>query len=125
MNPTSKIYYAHSKLIYGTNREAEELGYIKRKYPEATIINPAGLKDLTEMKEFLKIVRKCALVVVSELDGYVGKGVFAEISMAFSSDIRVKTLRQKDNDFSLSEVSGIQIINQHDWKFRYAKLFLG
>jgi hypothetical protein len=119
-----KIYYAHSKLIYGTSREAEELGYIKRKYPRATIINPAGLKDLTKIKEFLKIVGKCNLVVVSEYSGFIGKGALVEIARAFSNDIPVKVIRTVADTMTLSAVSGFEIINAHDWKIRYALLNL-
>lgn len=124
MNPTSKIYYAHSKLIYGTSREKEELDFLERKYPEATIINPNDLGELKDIKKYLKIVGKCKLVVVSELDDYVGKGVFAEISRALSNDIRVKVLRNKDNVFFLTNVSGLEIINEHDWKSKYARLIV-
>ena len=122
INNKSTIYYAHSKQIYGTTREAEELDHMERKYPEVTIINPGDLGELKDIKKYLKIVGKCNLVVVSEFDGYVGKGVFVEIARAFSNSIPVKVIRESASDFSLSKVNGIQIINEHDWKSKYAKL---
>ena len=118
------IYYAHSKLIYGTTREAEELDYMERKYPEANILNPGDLGELKGIKKYLKIVGKCNMVVTSEFDGYVGKGVFAEIAQAFSNNIPVKVIRENGVDFSLSKVNGIKIINEHDWKSKYAQLIV-
>lgn len=119
-----KIYFGHSKLIYGTAREAEELEFIESQYPDAEIINPALLIDITEMKKFLKIVSKCTLVVASEFEGYVGKGVFAEISIAFARAIRVQVLRKSEQGYSQYPVTGIQVINEHDWKSKYAKLIV-
>ena len=63
MKSEAKIYYAHSKQIYGTAREAEELDFLERKYPTSTIINPKDLGELKGIKKYLKIVGKCNLVV--------------------------------------------------------------
>ena len=123
-NIECKIYYAHSKQIYGTAREGEELGCIKRKYPEAEIINPALLVDISDMKKFLKIVKKCSQVVVSEFEGYLGRGVFAEIAMAFAYNIKVSVIRKTGSQYSLYPVTGIQVINEHDWKIKYAQLIV-
>jgi len=124
MNPTSKIYYAHSKLIYGTTREIEELDFLEKIYPVATIINPNELGELKDIRKYLKIVGKCSLVVVSEFNGCIGKGVLAEIARAFSDDTPVKVIRTVADTMSLSDVSGFEILNVHDWKIRYALLNL-
>lgn len=124
MKSEAKIYYAHSKQIYGTAREAEELDFLERKYPTSTIINPKDLGELKGIKKYLKIVGKCNLVIVSEFNGFIGKGALAEIARAFSNDIPVKVIRTVADTMSLSDVSGFEIINVHDWKIRYALLNL-
>ena len=108
---------------YETEAEAEALKYINKVYPNAEIINPAEL-EFKDIKKYLKIVSKCARVVASELDGFVGKGVFAEISRAFSCDVPVEAVRLKEGSYHLLRVNGIQVINEHDWKIKYAKLIL-
>ena len=92
-NIECKIYYAHSKQIYGTTREAEELEFIERQHQDAIVINPRDLGELKSYRKYLKIVSKCNLVVVSEYNGFIGKGVLAEIARAFSNDIPVKVIR--------------------------------
>jgi len=118
-----KIYYAHSIQIYGSAREVNEFAYLYDFYSEAKVINPEHL-DYSGMKKYLKIVSKCDEIVASELDGYIGKGVFCEIARAMSEGIPVKVLRKKGKEYTLEPVTGIQVINEHDWKIKYAKLIL-
>ena len=36
------VYYAHSKLIYNTEKEKEEFNIIKDNFKDGVIINPNG-----------------------------------------------------------------------------------
>jgi len=119
-----KIYYAHSKIIYGTAREQEEILFLKQKYPAAVIINPANNISRKTMPQFLKLVGDCNLLVVSEFDGFVGKGAFSEITRALSDDKTVYAMRRQGKKYNLIIVSGVMIIKSHDWKKEYAKLIL-
>ena len=107
---------------YGPEREKEELKYIQSKYPEATIINPALLVGVTDMKKFLKIVSKSNQVIASEFMDYVGRGVFSEVARALSDGIKVQVLRKKGGKYTLEPITGLLVTNEHDWKREYAKL---
>ena len=120
-----RIFYAHSKQIYETNQEEKEREFLKREFPKFTIICPNNdIGELNDFRKYLEIVDRCYMVIASEIDDHVGKGVFSEIARAFSNNAYVGVIREKDNDFSLSEVIGIQIINDRDWKIKYAKLII-
>lgn len=79
-----KIYYAHSRMKYNTMIERYELALIRKKFPDAEIINPNGEVDQTAgeeaiMQECLKLVDSCDMLVFSSVDGIVGKGVMQEV----------------------------------------------
>lgn len=107
--------------MYDTVREMNEFAYLFDKYSNAEVINPAYL-NYKGMKKYLEYVSKCDILVASELEGYIGKGVFCEIARALSDGIPVKVLRKKEGKHTLEPVTGIQVINQHDWKVKYAKI---
>ena len=81
------IYYAHSKMKYGTEIEKAELELIRRTYPDAKIINPAEEVDQTApepdiMRWCLNAIRKSDIVVFSSVNSTVGQGVFSEVMYA-------------------------------------------
>lgn len=117
-----KAYYAHSMLIYGTAREKEEIRFLTRAFPGFEIINPSALQRGKSMTKFLKIVSKSKRVIASEFLNYVGRGVFSEVARALSDGIEVKVLRKKGGKYTLEPITGIQVINAHDWKRKYAKI---
>jgi len=120
-----QIYYGHSKKIYDTLREHQERDFIIQTYPKASGICPnKDLGELSDFKKYLKIVDKCNMVIVSELEGYVGKGVLCEIARAFSNGMHVKVIREKGGKLFLFDVAGFEIENESDWKYRYAKLIV-
>lgn len=120
-----RIYYAHSKRIYGTPNETEELKYIKEKFPNANVICPHNsIGELSDFEDYLHVVDCCSKVVVSEIDEYVSKGVFSEIARGFSNNTPVFVLRMIDGILTLFDVVGIEIINQNDWKNKYGKIII-
>lgn len=126
MNTTSKtqrFYFAHSKILYGTTREAQELEFLRKEFPHRTIICPFNnLPEFQNFNQYLRFVDLCFGVVVSEIDGHIGRGVFAETARALSNDANIYVLRSKNDEFYLSEVIGIEIVNQNDWKIKYGRL---
>lgn len=117
-----KVYYAHSMKIYGSAREVNEFAFLYDKYSNAEVINPAYL-NYKGMKKYLEYVSKCDILVASELEGYIGKGVFCEIVRAMSDGIKVLVLRKKKGkEYALETVTGIQVLNQHDWKLKYGQI---
>jgi len=113
------LYYAHSKRTYGTRKEKKELKLLRKQFPGYEIINPRNLVFLSYdeneiMKECRSIVRQAAVVVASEYDGHIGRGVFEELLEAK----RKKYLLRKKN---FIENFNIKIVNPDDWAIRYAK----
>lgn len=125
MIANDKIYFAHSKMIYGTQQEVEEFEFIKEKFPKASIICPhKTVGELNDSKDYLYIVDCCNSVIVSEFNGFVGFGVFVEIARALSNYTSVSVLRKRADEFYLLKVTGLEIINQNDLKNKYGKLIV-
>ena len=125
MVTNNKIYYAHSKRIYGTPQEAKELEFLIMIFPKANIICPHNtIGELNDFKDYLYVVDCCNKIITSEIDGFIGRGVFCEIARAFGNGTQVSVLRKQNNQYSLSQVIGIEIINQNAWKNNYGKLIV-
>jgi hypothetical protein len=118
---TQEIYYAHSRCIYDTIREMNEYAFLHDYYSPQKVINPAHL-NIKGIKKFLAIVSQCNTLVASEYEGHIGRGVFCEIARALSEDIKVLVLRRPGKEYTLEPVTGIQVLNQHDWKVKYGKI---
>lgn len=132
------IYYAHSMLIYNTEKEREEIDLIKLNEGhtygnyDVTIINPNGWiydngngKDV--MEQCFVFIKQSDMTVFSTLkDGVIGKGVYSEIEKALYYDKSVFHLRQ-DGDmrrFLEKDFDKIELVNEgKDWK-KYAKVKL-
>jgi hypothetical protein len=110
-------YYAHSMLIYNTQRERDE--YERLKMLVRDVINPnTDIERTTDMSVYNDAVRKSYGVICSEIEGHIGKGVFTEITTAFSENKKVYVLRKN----TLIPVKGVVITNDKDWKLSYGKV---
>jgi hypothetical protein len=117
------VYYAHSKIDYGSNREYRDLLYLKKRFPKAEVICPNNdLGELGSLKPYLDFVDTCSMLIVREYKNHVGKGAFSELARAMSDGIRVLALRNKGNKYTLESVAGIQVLKQHDWQLKYGKI---
>jgi len=115
-----KIYYAHSKLIYDTPREKQELKWLKKKF---IVVDPnKDLSELGSMEPYIKKMFECNMVICSEYKKHVGKGVYEEVYHAITNGVKAKVLRKFLGRFVLKEVTGLQIIDGTDWKVGYAKV---
>ena len=113
------LYYAHSKRTSGTRKDKKELRLIRKHFLGYKIINPSSLVFLSYdeneiMAECKSIVRQAAVVVASEYDGHIGRGVFEELLEAK----RKKYLIRKNQ---LIENFSIKMVDADDWAVRYAK----
>ena len=84
-----KIYYAHSRLIYGSPLENYNILAIRRilaHEPVIEIINPSELDQAihtdTIMKRCLALVEDCDMLVFSTIDLNIGLGMYREIEHA-------------------------------------------
>lgn len=76
MKPKKKLYFAHPISTYGSQEERIVLDYLKIKYPDYDIVNPAtmnpvgvftGCKDCMNLHMkpvFFKYVKNCSLFVI-------------------------------------------------------------
>jgi hypothetical protein len=123
MELQSPVYYAHSKLIYNTKRESRELSALKRM--SDLVICPNKHIGERQMEDYLSVITiMCKTVVCSEYDGYIGKGVAEETFSALRAGKSVYVLRQKEKGYKLIPIKNVKIIDDTDWKNRYAKLVI-
>jgi len=115
-----KIYYAHSKAIYGTQREKEELCFLKLVFDVVDPNNDMGERG--NIKYYLEAINKCDLVICSEYQDFIGKGVFQEIDWAIKNNKPVLCMRPHDKTFLLSLVKDTKIHDVTDWHVKYGKL---
>jgi len=114
------LYYAHSKLSYGTRKEKRELRLIRKEFPEYKIINPGTINFVSMyengiMDECKSIVRQVHIVVASEYDKHIGRGVFEELSEKTKAKKFLLRNKQFIENFS------VRIVDKEDWRVRYGK----
>ena len=130
------IYYAHSMLIYNTEKEKEEIEDIKKGFIfydklQDRIINPNGwIYDNGDEKSIMEqcyvFIKNCDCVVFSTLeDDIIGKGVYSEINKALEYG---KNIFQLNNGklyiFDREKYNKIEIVDKgKDWR-KYAKVKL-
>jgi hypothetical protein len=118
-----KIYYAHSKLIYNTEREEMERKAINSLAGKVLCPN----RDMGEygmMDPYIEAVKNSKAVVCSEYNRHVGRGVYFEVFTAINDGKPVFCLRIKSKTPSFYKVLGIKVVDEDDWKMRYAKLVI-
>ena len=121
------VYYAHSKLIYNTEKEKEEFSIIKDNFKDSVIINPNEWiydngKEKDIMEQCYIFVKQSDIIVFSTIeDGFIGKGVYSEIQRAFWYDKYVYYLFE-DKLYKFDKFSNIDIYERgRDWK-KFAKV---
>jgi hypothetical protein len=87
MLKANKIYYAHHLWKYNTPIEEYELEVIKRYFSNVEIINPNGYieqcrEEAVIMKDCLKVIENCNILIFSSVNGVVGRGVVDEYNKA-------------------------------------------
>ena len=117
----NKIYYAHSKMIYDTEREEMERKAINSL--SGTVLCPnRDMVDYGSMDAYVDAVKKSKAVVCSELDGHIGRGVCLEVLTAINYSKPVFCLRIKSKKPKFYKVLDIKTVDSDDWRLKYAKL---
>lgn len=115
-----RCYYVNSMMIYDSEREHRELMVIKSYFDNVICPNNDIGNAQRGMRAYLKIVSWADIVVVSEYEGHIGVGAYAEVNYAFRHKIPVMCLR----DGELHTVVDTTIVNRCDTRVKYAKLVL-
>lgn len=114
-----KVYYAHSMRIYNSQRERQEVHFLRLRLHQVT--NPNGLLSRYGWKdEARKLIFHCDAIMVSEYREHIGKGVYTEIHFASAMHKPVFVLR--DRELVPITLDNVEIVDPYDWKVRYAKI---
>ena len=120
------IYYSHSKQIYNTPRESEELNAIQKFFGRhVKIVDPARYQN-SDMPFYLSLMDSCDKLVISEFKGYLGKGCYLELNRALLDyKYKIYLLRKtKCFGYRFYQVRDIYISDPYNWVL-YAKLTRG
>jgi hypothetical protein len=116
------IYYAHSKLIYGTTREEKERAYLEKLFK--VICPNRDMGERGSIDPYLDMVSQCSAVICSEYEKHIGRGVFSEVEHALKLGKRVLCIRGEPGEYILHPIQGIKIIDENDWRYFYGKIIL-
>jgi len=106
IDKNTKVYYSHPMLLYNTQREKEELEFLRSLSDKVICPNNDIGYCQRGIKGYLNIVRWADLVVVSTINGILTSGIFAEVKYALKLNIPVKKLVEKTLiEFSNDELS--------------------
>ena len=120
------IYYAHSKRIYNTKREELERQQIEKVFHTEIVMCPnRDMGELGSMEPYLKKVRACSIIVCSEYDDHIGRGVYEEVLAALNSKKKVYCIRYYSIRSVIHIVRSVKLVDPYDWTIRYGKLELG
>ena len=117
------IYYAHSMQIYNTEREYEELAFLKKTFGK--VINPKTdilWDDTKGMQPYFDAVIETDATVFSEFQEHIGRGVYGELRTAISHFKYIYCLRKHDDEYKLSLLDKLELVDINDWKIRYGKV---
>jgi hypothetical protein len=126
-NLAVQVFYVHNKWLGGLPHAAVEWRLVCRQFPDDCVTDPAHFnwvqlgitKGSDQMEYCLKFIRDYAQVLIfSEFQGYIGRGVYLEIEEARAKGIPIFLLR--DGLFWLCPQ--VVIHDATDWTFKYAKV---
>jgi hypothetical protein len=115
------VYYAHSMRIYNTDQEKLFFNKIASFFPKRKILNPNGA--ITDMKQAYRLINQADLVVATEYQGHIGKGVYDEMCYALSQKKLVHVLRNGCL-FRVYSEHQIEVLDI-DWQIHYARVYEG
>ena len=126
-NLAVQVFYAHSKWLEGLPQAAAEWRLVCRQFPDDWVTDPAHInwahlgitKGPDQMEYCLKFIRDHVQVLIfSEYQGNIGRGVYAEVEQARAKGIPIFLLRS--GLFWLNP--RLQVYDATDWALKYAKV---
>ena len=115
------VYYSHSMRIYDTEREKKEIKFLNRKF--GRVCNPNGdIEWRGDMQPYIEAVKKSDMVVLSEYEGHIGRGVFVEVKTALDEKKPVYVIKNDNDAFSLHKVDDVNVVDPFDWKVKYGEI---
>lgn len=117
-------YYSHSMKKYDNPIEEEEYAFIKEHFDGFVICPNQHLKGMIGSNNYYQVIATTSVVYASELNGFIGRGTYAECKFALENDIPVLVIRINGDDYYTSKV--IDVIKTGRPSFNdYARFYLG
>jgi len=110
-----RAYYAHSMLIYNTEREMAELEYLRQQFDVICPNNDIG--DLQPFKKYLNLVRWADVVIISEYERHITAGVYQEAAYALKLGKQVFLIDPFKSSFKLVKVFSVDRIAK-EWDYK-------
>ncbi len=121
-NIYNRVYYGHSMKMYNTNTEREELRFLRERFPNVICPNNDIGDSSRGMRVYLKIVAWSELVIVSEYQSHIGRGVFDEVSLALKLNKSVYCLRKVKDTHKFYRITDLVVVDENDWSVKYGKV---
>ena len=93
-------YYSHSKRKYNQPIEEEEYAFIKEHFDGFVICPNQHLNGMIGTDNYLQVISTTSMVYASELDGFIGRGMYDECKFALENGIPVFMIgKDKEGDY--------------------------
>jgi hypothetical protein len=89
-------YYSHSKKKYDKPIEEEEYAFIKEHFDGFVICPNQHLNGMIGSDNYYQVIATTSVVYASELNGFIGRGMFDECRFALENGIPVLVIRIND-----------------------------
>lgn len=123
MNKPILGFYSHSPKTFNTPKEVKEYVFISRLY-NSFIISPnihLVYKKMSVYNQYLQLIDLIDFMVVSSLNGTIGRGSYYEVRQALERNIPVHETYPVGNSFKIRKVIAVNIIPNNNIS-SYAKL---
>lgn len=121
-NIYNRVYYGHSMKMYDTDAERDALRFIRERFPNLICPNNDIGDSNRGMHVYLKIVAWSDLVIVSEYQSHIGRGVFDEVSLALKLNKSVYCLRKVKDTHKFYRITDLVVVDENDWSVKYGKV---
>jgi hypothetical protein len=116
-----KIYYGHSRRIYGTPEEELVRNILSSRFKEVVCPN-RDLADDEELIYFFNVLIKCDALITTEFLSHIGFGMFKLTEFALEAALPAYCLRFHDGQPILSAIEGLKPVVTGDYAVFYGKI---
>ncbi len=104
-------YFSHNTKKNNTEAEQKEYAYIHSSFNGFTICPNKHMGQIGDMPNYLDIISKVDVVFTSELNGFVGLGVYNECKHALEIGTPVFVVQEYEAGFRLFELKSLKRTN--------------
>ena len=93
---SESAYYSHSKKKYDLPIEEEEYAFIKEHFDGFVICPNQHLNGMIGSDNYYQVIATTSVVYASELDGFIGRGMYDECRFSLEHGIPVLVIRKNE-----------------------------